>query len=114
MTIPGCRPWVLWRMERGLRRSDPHLAAMLAIFARLTAGEAIASTEQKNAARRWRRRSLAGLGLVLAAVDASVSVCARRAMRAIGLVGAAVRRRFRGSVHRAVGLPSDSHLHTPP
>ena len=55
---------------------------MLAIFARLTVGEAITSTEQKNAARRWRRRSLTGLGRVLAAVAASVSACARRAMRA--------------------------------
>ena len=110
MTIPGWRRWVLWRLECGLRRSDPHLAAMLAIFARLTADEAIISTEQRVAARRWIRRSLAGLGRVLAAVAAGVSVCARRAMRGIGLVGAAVRWRFRGSVRRAVGLPSDSRL----
>ena len=45
MTIPGRRRWVLWRLERGLRRSDPHLAAMLVIFARLAADEAITSTE---------------------------------------------------------------------
>ena len=38
--------WRLRRMERWMRRSDPHLAAMLAIFARLTAGEVIASIEQ--------------------------------------------------------------------
>jgi len=50
--IPGRRRWVLWHMERGLRRSDPHLAAMLAIFARLAAGEAIGSIEQRNAVRR--------------------------------------------------------------
>ena len=43
MMIPGRRRWVLWQMGCGLRRSDPHLAAMLAIFARLTAGEAIGS-----------------------------------------------------------------------
>ena len=111
MTIPGRRRWVLWRLECGLRRSDPHLAVMLAIFATLAAGEAITSNEQRNAARRWIRRSLAGLGRVLAAVAASVSVCARRAMRGIGLAGAAVRWRLRASVRRAVGLPSDSRLH---
>lgn len=38
--------WRLRRMDRWMSRSDPHLAAMLAIFARLTAGEAIASIEQ--------------------------------------------------------------------
>jgi hypothetical protein len=40
--------WRLRRMERWISRSDPHLAAMLAIFARLTAGEAIASAEQSR------------------------------------------------------------------
>jgi hypothetical protein len=38
--------WRLRRMDRWISRSDPHLAAMLAIFARLSAGEAIASIEQ--------------------------------------------------------------------
>jgi hypothetical protein len=33
-------------MNRGLCRSDPHLAATLAIFARLNACEAITSLEQ--------------------------------------------------------------------
>ncbi len=33
-------------MDRWISQSDPHLAAMLAIFARLTADEAIASIEQ--------------------------------------------------------------------
>jgi hypothetical protein len=96
VTIPGCRRWVLWRMERGLRRSDPHLAAMLAIFARLTVGEAITSAEQRSAARR---------------VLAAVAACAHRAMRGIGRASAAVRRPFRGRVRRPVGLPSDSRLH---
>jgi hypothetical protein len=96
MTIPGCRRWVLWRIERGLRRSDPHLAAMLAIFTRLTVGETIKSTEQRSAARR---------------VLAVVAACAHRAMRAIGRACAAMRWPFRGSVRRTVGLPSDSRLH---
>lgn len=33
-------------MDRCIARSDPHLAAMLGIFARLAAGEPIASIEQ--------------------------------------------------------------------
>ena len=36
MRIPGRRHWALWHMERGLRWSDPHLAAMLAYMASLT------------------------------------------------------------------------------
>jgi hypothetical protein len=36
----------LRRMDRWMSRSDPHLAAMLAIFTRLAAGEAIGSIEQ--------------------------------------------------------------------
>jgi hypothetical protein len=38
--------WRLRRIQRRLRRSEPHMAAMLAIFTRLTAGEAIISREQ--------------------------------------------------------------------
>ena len=38
--------WRLRRMDRWMARSDPHLAAMLGIFARLAAGEPIASIEQ--------------------------------------------------------------------
>ncbi len=70
MRLPGRRRWILWRLERGLRRSDPHLAAMLAIFARLAAGEAITSIEQRIVVRRWIRCGLAGLGRVLAAAAA--------------------------------------------
>src|SRR5689334_11272353 len=87
MTIPGRRHWALWHMERGLRRSDPHLAAMLAIFVRLTVGEAITSPGQRMTARRWIGRALAGLGRVLIAAAAGVSARARRAIRRIGLAG---------------------------
>src|SRR5437764_8816511 len=111
MTFPGRQQWILWRLEHVLRRSDPHLAAMLAIFARLTADEAIASTEQSDAARCRIRGGLAGVVRVLAAVAAGVSVCAHRAMRGIGMVGAQVRWRFGRGVRRTAGLPSDSRLH---
>ena len=38
--------WRLRRINRRMSRSDPHLAAMLTIFARLSAGEPITSIEQ--------------------------------------------------------------------
>jgi hypothetical protein len=43
-------------MNRSLRRSHPHLAAVLAIFARLNVGEAITSVEQAASpgVRAWR------------------------------------------------------------
>ena len=44
MRIPYPQHWVLRRIEGSLRRSDPHMVAMLAIFARLTAGEVITSS----------------------------------------------------------------------
>jgi hypothetical protein len=43
MKVSFRESWRLRRIEARLRRSDPHLAGMLAIFARLSAGEAIAS-----------------------------------------------------------------------
>jgi hypothetical protein len=41
-------------MDRWMSRSDPHLAAMLAIFARLTADEPIASIEQRDSGAHAR------------------------------------------------------------
>lgn len=54
--IPYRRHWLLRTMNRSLRRSHPHLAAMLAIFARLNVGEAITSVEQAASpgVRAWR------------------------------------------------------------
>jgi predicted RNase H-like nuclease (RuvC/YqgF family) len=60
MNTPYRRNRILRRIGRQLRRSDPHLAAMLAIFARLTAGEAIDSWEQPAPARA--RQRAAGTG----------------------------------------------------
>jgi hypothetical protein len=55
MRIPCRYRRPLRRIERGLCRSDPHLAAMLVIFAQLYATEAIVSTEQAGhrPAPRW-------------------------------------------------------------
>lgn len=53
MRFPFRQSWQLRVIERGLRRSEPHLAVMLAIFARLNAGEAIVSREQARRPRDW-------------------------------------------------------------
>ena len=46
MGVRYVQHWRLRRINRRMSRSDPHLAAMLTIFARLSAGEPIASIEQ--------------------------------------------------------------------
>ena len=101
MWIPCRQRWILWRTARGLRRSYPHLAAMLTIFTRLTTGEAITSREQ----HRWADGRMARLGRILAAAAAWLSAGARRAGRRLRYAGAAVRSRCSGSVRRSVGLP---------
>ena len=55
--------WRLRRIDRWTSRSDPHLAAMLAIFTRLSAGEPIPSIEQTGfrpafRAFRWIGKAL--------------------------------------------------------
>lgn len=105
MWIPGRQRWILWRTGRRLRRSYPHLAAMLAIFTRLTAGEAITSREQHRWADGRMGRRLAVLGRALAAAAAWLSAGARRAGRRLRYAGAALRSRFSGSVRKSVGLP---------
>ena len=101
MWIPCRQRWILRRTARGLRRSYPHLAAMLTIFTRLTTGEAITSREQ----HRWADGRMARLGRILAAAAAWLSAGARRAGRRLRYAGAAVRSRCSGSVRRSVGLP---------
>lgn len=91
MRIPGRRHWRLRRMNRGLRRSDPHLAAMLAIFARLCAGEMIPSVEQAPSlgVRAWR--GLARLAHVMAHMTAVCAGCAGRAFRCVAAACAGIR-----------------------
>jgi hypothetical protein len=81
MRIPYRQQWLLWRVERRLSRSDPHFAAMLAIFARLYVGEAIISAEQ--AGPHLARRGLAWLGRATAAGARWMARHARRACAAV-------------------------------
>ena len=97
MWIPGRQRWILRRTEGRLRRSCPDLAAMLAIFTRLTAGEAIESREQLGWAY-WGGRGLAWLGLLLAATASGLSAGAR-------WVAARLGGRLDGTIRRSVGFP---------
>jgi Protein of unknown function (DUF3040) len=66
MGLPACQQRVLDRMEGTLKASEPHLAAMFAIFTRLSAGEPVGA-ESLAARRRWWQRpgpTLAALVLV--------------------------------------------------
>src|SRR5947207_15485216 len=58
MSVSYVQHWRLRRMDRWIARSDPHLAAMLGIFARLAAGEPIASIEQAGFRRTGAWRNL--------------------------------------------------------
>jgi hypothetical protein len=53
MGLPACQQRVLDYMEGALKASEPHLAAMFAIFARLSLGEPV-GTESLAADRRRR------------------------------------------------------------
>jgi hypothetical protein len=106
MKIPCRQYWVLWRMSRGLCRSDPHLAAMLAIFARLSAGEAIARKERAATSGSRLRRGPAWLRCALTAVAA----CARWVLHRVVRICAAVRWRFSRRTRTAVSLPPTSRV----
>lgn len=68
-------------IERELCRSEPHLAAMLAIFAALTAGEPIISREQARPAAARMRRVLAALAGAIAGVAVAARWVSGRMMR---------------------------------
>jgi predicted PurR-regulated permease PerM len=60
MSLNHCQQRQLYRIEARLFRSDPHLAAMLAMFGRLSAGQRMPSWEQ-IATRPDRIRQAAAL-----------------------------------------------------
>lgn len=82
-------------IERQLRRSDPRMAAMLAIFARLNAGEAITSREQERPAAIGVRRVLAALAGAIAGLAASASWASSRIARPCAAAGRRLRRAAR-------------------
>jgi Protein of unknown function (DUF3040) len=58
MSLPAWQQHVLDRMEGALQASEPHLASMFAIFARLNAGEPVGTEPQARARPRPRRRRM--------------------------------------------------------
>jgi DUF3040 family protein len=102
----------LYRIESGLLQADPQLAAMLGIFGKLSAGQAMPSWEQVPA-RRDRIRQAAALtvqavtlaaaaiGLLLSAVLALLIVVGTRHGRRLPAPGPEGTRRGR----RAGGRP---------
>lgn len=101
MRVPFRQSRQLRGIERRLRRSEPHLVAMLAIFARLYAGEAVISREQALPAGHRARRALAVLAGTVAALAAGLAAAGSRACRRAASTCAAVRRRF----DRTTGVP---------
>jgi hypothetical protein len=108
MTIPYRQHWLLRRTERALRRSDPHMADMFAIFARVCAAEPIASGEQAGPPHIRARRCLTRLGGVITGIVGSLVACARWLMRCIASGYTVMRWRFSAGARARLGVPSAS------
>lgn len=91
--------WQLHLIERGLRRSEPRLADMLADFARLGAGEAPSSREHTSRSGNWAAE------LVLALLAGATSGLLAAARWVAGLC-AAVRRRLSRIMRALLVTPS--------
>ena len=90
MTLPYRQERLLRRADRALSESDPHLASMLSIFARITAAERLPAWEQRRPRLAWVGRAAAW---PVAAVAFLVVFVAGGGSRAATACGAAVRSR---------------------
>jgi hypothetical protein len=72
MRLPFRQSWQLRGIEAGLRQSDPRLAAMLVIFAKLSAGETVPSHEQVHRPGNWVRPVLVVLAGAMRCLAAAV------------------------------------------
>ena len=84
----------LYRIESGLLQADPQLAAMLGIFGRLSAGEAMPAWEQVPT-RRDRVRQAAALTVQAVTLAAAAVGLLLSAIFALVIVVAGPRRRRR-------------------
>ena len=110
MRVPYRESWRLRAIERELRRTEPHLAGMLAIFARLNAGEAIFGAERVRRPGDW-------LGLVpalLAGVITGLAVAANWVSGRTVRLCAGARRRVVRIARVAFGTPSAARHGTVP
>jgi hypothetical protein len=100
MTLPCGQERILRRADRALSRSDPHLASMLSIFARLTADDRMPGREQLRPvpARAWRvlmwPAAAAAFLVIFAAGGAACA--ARRAATACSAASRRCARQVRG------------------
>jgi hypothetical protein len=87
MSLPYRQEQRLHRIGTALRRSDPHLAGMLAVFGRVCAGETMPSAEQLRTrlCRLWQVLAWLVAAIAIAAADAAhvLALAARTCMRAI-------------------------------
>ena len=90
MTLPYRQERLLRRTDRALCESDPHLASMLSIFARITAAERLPAWEQL---RPGLTRAWSLLLWPVAALAFLVVFVAGGGSRAAAACGAAVRSR---------------------
>ena len=87
----------MYRIEAGLLRADPQLAAMLGIFGKLSAGQAMPAWEQVPA-RRDRVRQAAALtvqAIILAAAAIGLLLRAILALVLVLVIAAGTRHRHR-------------------
>ena len=84
----------LHRIETGLLRSDPRLTAMLGVFGRLSAGEAMPAREQMPSRRQSIRQAAALIPKAVTVVAAAI-VLLLRAVLALVIAAAGPRRRRR-------------------
>jgi hypothetical protein len=65
MSLPACQERTLSGIEGALKASEPHLASMFAIFARLNQGEPVGAEPIERDRLRWLRPRTAGSAIVL-------------------------------------------------
>jgi hypothetical protein len=99
MTLPYREERLLRRVDRALCRSDPDLASLLSIFARLNAAERMPARERLRPQSSWVWRVLlwpvAAVAFLVAAVAFLVVFAAGGGLRAARACGAAPVRRVR-------------------
>lgn len=108
MRVPFRESWRLRGIERELRRSEQHLAGMLAVFARLNAGEAILNRER---VRRPGDRARVVLAVLVGAISGLAGAAGRVSRRAVRLCAAAGHRVSR-TVRATLRTPSGTRHRT--
>ena len=100
MTLPYREERLLRRVDHALRRSDPDLASLLSIFARLNAAEAMPARERLRPQPSWVWRGLlwpvAAVAFLVAALSFVVVFAAGGGVAAALACGATPVRRVRG------------------